>query len=120
MVNKSLQIAKYLKTSKGRKKLAEAIAKPLLRRMNYSSIATRIFREETFSLPQEWLIAVQKILNKSTRLYKMMALGVNFFNRKETIVICKRYLQIRDKNWWPALLGKSDVMDEVLAEEFKK
>ena len=29
-------------------------------------------------------------------------------------------LKIRDKNWWPALLGKSDIMDEVLSEEFKK
>ena len=116
-MNKSLLITEYLKVSIGRKKLAEAMAKPLLRRMDYSSIVTT---QEAFSLPQEWLIAVQKILNKNTRLYKEMALGVNFFNRKQTINICKRYLQIKDKNWWPALFGKSEVMDEVLAEEFKK
>jgi hypothetical protein len=34
--------------------------------------------------------------------------------------ICQKYLKITDVNWWPALLGKSEIMDIVLDEEFKK
>jgi len=40
--------------------------------------------------------------------------------KKDAIEVCQSYLQIVDRNWWPALLGKSEIMDEVLAEEFKK
>ena len=39
---------------------------------------------------------------------------------EDAIKICYKYLNITDKNWWPALLGKSEIMDTVLSEELKK
>jgi hypothetical protein len=75
--------------------------------------------KKTYIIPGEW---VTKLLRAK------VALPVHNFLRNEDIPcfkneateICQKYLRITDKNWWPALLGKSEIMDQVLDEEFKK
>ena len=78
-------------------------------------------RLDIYLIPRMW---VYELTNKSIYPFRHLPManftdGEFFVTTKEdAIQICRSYLKIMDKNWWPTLLGKNEIMDMVLAEEF--
>jgi hypothetical protein len=70
-----------------------------------------------YDIPKEWIDELKKA--KASIPEVMQPSEPWVASKEDAVRICREYLKIRDKNWWPALLGKSEIMDEVLAEEFK-
>ena len=48
-----------------------------------------------------------------------MCRGLYLFNDTDAKEICRRYLDLRERNEWPLLMGTHPVMDHVLGQRFK-
>jgi hypothetical protein len=76
--------------------------------------------EKMYKIPRKWieelfhkgLIPIGSYVNSEEDFY--------YCSKLASKNICQKYLHITDRNWWPTLLGKSEIMDKILDEEFKK
>jgi hypothetical protein len=72
-------------------------------------------------IPRDWInvLLKEKIKLPVYNFFIKSDAPISCFER-EAIEICRRYLEVTDRNWWPTLLGQSEIMDSILDEEFKK